>query len=195
MKTPKTKIEQKNPPIFTIPYGCGGMHYSISPSQTTGTNSCPTITTYNGGPASTTTNVTICSPDSLYDQARIGWQDWNQYDHWRDDLWQQGTSVTQPPHIIQVNPQPFLCRFACYPTSEDRISPAKREIIFKILGLTKLTYESLVKHLEIDLMLFNTLLMEYALQRRPRLFMQLFSRNSQFTPIELFTEVVGKIYE
>lgn len=89
----------------------------------------------------------------------------------------------------------FFPRFLCYPTSEDRISDGKKEIIFKLFSQTKLEYDSLLKHLGMEKILFNTLLMEYALQQRLKFFMQLFSRNSQFTPEELYGEIVGKIYE
>jgi hypothetical protein len=81
-------------------------------------------------------------------------------------------------------------RFCCYATSEGRIREDKKELIFQLIEKTKMDYTKLVKHLAIEERLFNTLLLEYALTKRTKLYMELVSRNSHFSKYDLYNEVV-----
>jgi hypothetical protein len=87
----------------------------------------------------------------------------------------------------------FVEKFSCYPSSEGRIRPGKKEIIFKLLQNTALEYVALVKHLAIEETLFNTIMMEFALEYAPKRYMQLLATNPHFTKTDLFNQVI-KIY-
>jgi hypothetical protein len=81
-------------------------------------------------------------------------------------------------------------KFRCYPSSEGRLRPGRKELLFKLLQTTKLEYDALVKHLAIEEMLFNTVLIEYSLEFSLKRYMELMSFNSQFSKYDLFNWVI-----
>jgi hypothetical protein len=103
-----------------------------------------------------------------------------------DDIWNQPFGGNS---FVGYN-QEIFHKFLCYASSEGRIREGKKEVIFRLLETTTLDYDGIVRHLAIEEMLFNTLLMEYALQYVPKKYMELVARNSQFTKYELYAHVI-----
>lgn len=89
---------------------------------------------------------------------------------------------------------PSVEKFDCFVTSEGRITEAKRETLFNLFEKTTQEYLVLVKYLNIEEKLFNTVLLEYAIKHKTSLFMELLVFKQNFTKWDLYNAVV-KIYK
>jgi hypothetical protein len=121
------------------------------------------------------------------------------YTTYLDGYWPNNTTITTPnfapnyDYGLNYGTAGVITpveKFKCYPSSEGRLRPGRKELLFKLLQTTKLEYDALVKHLAIDEMLFNTVLIEYALEFSLKRYMELMSFNSQFSKYDLFNWVI-----
>lgn len=129
------------------------------------------------------TNVTIT------DNNLIGHNTWGQHTYIPQGDW--NTISPYDTTFVGYNQTiPIYEPFYCFASSEGRIHEAKRELVFKLLRSTNQPYDSIIKHLSMDEMLFNTLLMEYALEFAAKRFMELISRKPNFSKHDLYTQVI-----
>jgi hypothetical protein len=106
------------------------------------------------------------------------------------------TSTTTSPAIISSGynsisiPTYPADKFECFVTSEGRITEAKRDALYKLLDKTTQDYFTLVRYLNIPEKLFNTVVLEYALKYKVRLYMELIAFKQNYSKIDLFNAVV-----